>query len=122
LSLLAGGSLDFGLLSAAALGLALLMASFAAVGLFMSSLTAQPLIAAVSSFGLLLLLWIIDWAGKTGQADKASSLFSYLSIREHFESFTRGAISSTDLVYYLLLIVTALVMSIRRLDTYRLQH
>jgi ABC-2 type transport system permease protein len=122
LSLLAGGNLDFGLLGAALLGLGLLVASFAAIGLFMSSLTAQPLIAAVSSFGLLLLLWIIDWAGKSGQADKASGLFSYLSIREHFESFTRGAISSIDLVYYLLLIVTALVMSIRRLDAYRLQH
>ncbi|NNG13865.1 MAG: ABC transporter permease, partial [Gammaproteobacteria bacterium] len=27
-----------------------------------------------------------------------------------------------DLVYYLLLIMTALVLSIRRLDAYRLQH
>ncbi len=122
LSLLIGGSLDLGLLAAAMLGLLLLVASFAAVGLFMSALTEQPLIAAVSSFGLLLLLWIIDWAGKSGQAEQASSLFTYLSIRGHFESFTRGAVSSIDLVYYLLLIVTALVMSIRRLDAYRLQH
>lgn len=122
LSLYIGGSLDLGLLSAAMLGLCLLVASFAAVGLFMSALTEQPLIAAISSFGLLLLLWIIDWAGKSGQADQASGLFTYLSIRGHFESFTSGAVSSIDLIYYLLLIVTALVMSIRRLDAYRLQH
>ncbi|WP_126452519.1 ABC transporter permease [Sulfuriflexus mobilis] len=122
LSLLIGGSLDLGLLAAAMLGLGLLVASFAAVGLFMSSLTAQPLIAAMSSFGLLLLLWIIDWAGKAGQTDKVSGLFSYLSIREHFESFTRGAVNSVDLLYYLLLIGTALIMSIRQLDAHRLQH
>ena len=122
LSLYIGGNLDLGLLSAATLGLFLLVASFAAVGLFMSTLTEQPLIAAISSFGLLLLLWIIDWAGKTAQADQASNLFSYISIRGHFESFTQGAVNSVDLVYYLLLIATALVMSIRRLDAYRLQH
>ncbi len=40
------------------LGLALLMSAFAAAGLFVSSLTREPTIAAVGSFGLLLLVWL----------------------------------------------------------------
>ena len=114
LALLAGGGLDFGLLAAGLLGLMLLLASFAAVGLFMSTLTAQPTIAAIATFGVLLLLWIIDW--------KPGSDFAYLSILRHYEAMLRGVFNSADLVYYLLFIVTFIVLSIRRLDSYRLQH
>ncbi|MFP5345154.1 MAG: ABC transporter permease, partial [Gammaproteobacteria bacterium] len=72
LSLLLGGTLDSGQLAAAVLGLALLMAGFAAVGLYVSTLTRHPGIAAVGSFGILLLLSLLDWPG-------AGGLFSYLS-------------------------------------------
>ena len=67
LSLLAGGDLDLGLFAAGLLGLVLMLAALAAVGLFVSTLTQDPTIAAVGTFELLLLLWILDWAGaRTG--------------------------------------------------------
>ena len=55
LSLLAGTTLDLGKLTAGLAGLALLVAAFSAIGLFMSSLTEKPTVAAISTFGLLLL-------------------------------------------------------------------
>ncbi len=118
LSLYAGTTLDGGKLLAGLLGLVLLFSAFAAIGLYMSSLTEQPVIAAVTSFGLLLLLWIIDWSGGTGA--EASGLFRYLSLQAHLESFLKGIFSTADLVYYLLLIGLFLVLSIRRLDQQRL--
>lgn len=120
LSLLAGGSLDFGKFAAGLMGLVLLLAGFASAGLFMSTLTAQPTVAAVSTFGLLLLLWIIDWAGGTGAHH--SGLFSYLSLTRHYESLLKGMFNSSDVVYYLLFTFAFLVLSIRRLDAVRLQH
>jgi len=117
LSLLFAGSLDFGMLAAGVLGMTLLLASFAAAGLFMSTLTDQPTVAAVATFGLLLLLWIIAWAGSDG-----SSGLDYLSLSRHHTAFIKGVFDSRDLVYYLLFITTFLVLSIRRLDSYRLQH
>jgi len=63
LSLLLGGGLDPGLLFSGLLGLAFLLAGFAAVGLFMSTLTQHQLIAAMATFGALLLFWILDLAG-----------------------------------------------------------
>ncbi len=54
LSLYLGGRLDLGLLAANALGLLLLCGSFAAVGLYLSCLTAQPLVAAIGTFAVLL--------------------------------------------------------------------
>ena len=118
LSLYAGTSLDAGKLAAGLLGLALLLASFAAVGVFMSALTEQPVIAAISSFGLLLLLWIIDWSG--GGREEVTGLLHYLSLQTHLQSFLKGLFSSADLVYYLLLIATFLLLTIRRMDQQRL--
>lgn len=121
LSLLFGGNIDFGQFAAGLLGLALLLAGFAAVGLFMSTLTSQPTVAAISTFGILLLLWILDWAG-AAQIEQADNLFTYLSLVNHYEALLRGMFRSSDVVYYLLFIFTFLILSIRRLDAYRLQH
>ena len=118
LSLAAGTDLDFGKLAAGLLGLTLVLAAFAAIGLFMSALTGQPTVAAVTTFGLLLLLWIIDWAGN---ADAGNQL-AQLSMLRHYEPLLQGLFSSADVAYYLLLIVLFLGFSIRRLDADRLQH
>lgn len=122
LSLSVGANLDYGLLGAGLLGLLLLAAAMAALGLFMSSLTSQPLVAAVASFGTLMLLWILDWASGAGKAGEVSGLFAWLSLREHFATLLKGEFNSADVIYYLLFILTFLVLSVRRLDSYRLQH
>ncbi|MCW9024632.1 MAG: ABC transporter permease [Gammaproteobacteria bacterium] len=121
-ALLTAGSIDLGLLSAMILGLVLLLAGFTALGLYMSTLTLQPTVAAVSTFGALLLLWIVDWAGDKVGHESASGLLSYLSMLRHFESLGKGVFNSSDIIYYLLFITVFIVLSIRRLDADRLQH
>lgn len=121
LSLLVGGELDFGKLLSCLLGLALLLGGFAAIGLFMSTLTAQPTVAAVSTFGVLLLLWIVDWAASSGEGG-TSTVISYISMLRHYEPLLKGVFNSMDIVYYILFIITFLVFSIRRLDSERLHH
>lgn len=120
LSLMGGTTLDYGKLAGGLLGLTLLIGAFAAAGLYMSSLTEQPTIAAVSSFGLLLLLWIINWAGSSGE--QVSGVFSYLSLVGHYDALLKGLFNSTDVIYYLLFILTFLVLTIQRLDANRLPH
>lgn len=122
LSLLAGGTLDLGLLAACTLGLGLMLASYAAIGLLVSSLTAQPIIAAIVTLLVLMLLWILDWNSSGAQSEHVSSLFAYLSIREHFSALLKGAFNSSDVIYFLLLIGGCLILTIRRLDNFRLQH
>ncbi len=120
LSFAVGTHLDYGKLFSGVLGLGLLLGAFAAAGLFISTLTKQPVVAAVSSFGLLLLLWIISWAGRGD--DRFSPVFHYLSMLDHYSTLLGGAFDTSDVLYYVLFIVTFLVLSIRRLDAYRLQH
>jgi len=119
LSLLAVGELDWGKFSACLLALALLMAAFNALGLYMSAVASQPTIAAVGSFGTLLLFWIIDWAGSNN--GDGINLTEYVSIARHFENLLRGLINTTDIFYFVLFIAGFLILSIRRLDNDRLQ-
>jgi ABC-2 type transport system permease protein len=119
-SLAVGTSLDWGKLLAGMLGLLLLLASFAAAGLFFSSLTATPLIAAVSSFGFLLLLVVLYLSGTSEGA--SSELFKHVSHFTHFVPFLSGLFDTADLAYYLLFIVAFLVLAIRHLDNQRLQR
>jgi len=115
-SLLAAGRLDIGLLGANALGLLLMGGSFAAVGLYLSCLTAQPLIAAVGTFAVLLALWLINIATRD-----PDSLLHMFSLMRHFENFSKGIVAIPDLAYYLVLIALFLFLSIRRLDGDRLR-
>lgn len=117
LSLLAGTELDTGKLLSGLLGLALLMGAFTAIGIFMSSLTEQPTVAAISTFGLLLMLWIIDWAGNA--RNDTDSALAWLSMIGHYDSLLKGLFNSTDVAYYLLIIILFLGLSVRRLDADR---
>jgi len=116
LSLLAGGGLDFGLLAAGLLGLALLLGGFAAVGLFMSTLTQHQTVAAVSTFGMLLFFWLLDWS----RAGTGGGVLPYLSLLNHTEPFLKGLFDTRDVIYHLLFIGTFLALGVRRLDMDRL--
>ncbi len=119
-SLYVGTSLDWGKLLASVLGLILLLASFAAAGLFISSLVDQPIIAAVATFGFLLLLVVFYISGSSQSSH--SELFIYLSHFGHFLSFLRGIFDTADLAYYLLFIVGFLGLTIRKLTDEGLQN
>ncbi len=115
ISLRLGGALDFGLLLSNTLGLFLVTACFSALGLYISSLTAQPVIAAIGTLGVLLGLWLINLA-----ASEIDGWLQYFSLLKHFEQFNQGLIDTLSIAYFILFIVTFLVLTIRRLDGERL--
>jgi len=118
LSLYAGTSLDVGKLFSIFLSMLLLLGAFTSIGLYLSSLTENQTIAAVSTFGALLMLWMIDWLGDT--LGDGQTVIAYLSLLRHHQNLLEGVIHSTDIVYYLLLIVAFLVLTVRQLDRERL--
>ncbi|MFQ6021748.1 MAG: ABC transporter permease subunit [Acidiferrobacterales bacterium] len=118
LSLLAAAALDVGMVLSGVLGLTLVLGGFAAVGLFMSTLTQHPTVAAISTFGVLLLFWLLDWSGEG--LSEGGNWLAYLSLLNHYEPFLRGVFDSADAVYHLLFILTFVVLSVRRLDSDRL--
>ncbi len=119
LSLLIGGELDLGKFACNIFALSLLVAAFSSLGLYMSCIASHPTIAAIASFGLLLLLWILDWS--SGLKEQHSDTFQYLSILKHFQSIQSGLLNTVDVSYFLLFTCTFLILSIRRLENDRLQ-
>lgn len=118
LSLYLGTPADLGLIAVAMLGLFLLLTSFAAIGLYMSSLTRQPSTAAFSAFGILLLLWLLDWT-VTDDVTGPRAVFAYFSLFRHFQPFIQGQIIVADLAYFVLCCALFLGLSVRRLDAQR---
>ncbi len=115
LSMLAGGNIDLGLLVANLIGLTLLGCSFAAIGLFVSCLTTHPVVAAMLSLAVFLALWILNVAASNPQ-----SWLHMFSLLKRFDGFMNGAVNVSDVLYFVLLTSTFLVLAIRRLDSDRL--
>lgn len=111
-------NLDYGRIAAGLLGLFLLMMSFGAAGLFVSSLTREPTIAAVGSFGLLLIVWLISILGYNDSVP-FHGLINYLSLIGHYESLRRGIFDTSDALYYLLFTGLFLWLTVQRLDMER---
>ena len=118
LSLLPGTRLDMGQLFAGLLGLMLLVSSCAAAGLFVSSLCRSPTVAAIGTFGLLLLLWALSIAGNNASGS-AAEIFAYLSLMRHYDNLSDGVFDSVDVLYYLIVSGCFVVLTIWRLDAER---
>ena len=108
------GNPDPGPILSGYLGLFLMGASFLAVGIFASALTENQIIAAVISFGVLLVFWIMGATSSAGD-----SVFGYLSIINHFDNFAKGVIKVTDVTYYLSFTFLGLYLAYITLDSER---
>jgi len=92
------------------LGLFLMGAAFMGIGIFFSSLTENQIVAAVLTFGALLLFWILNWASYSASG-MWRDVLNYLSFFQHFDDMTRGILDTTDLVYYLSMVIFGLFLT-----------
>jgi ABC-2 type transport system permease protein len=100
------------------LGLLLLGGCFLSLGLLISSLTRNQIVAGVMTFGVFLLLWIVNWfADSVGPT--ARDVLNYLSITAHLEDFTRGILDTKHIVYYLSFITFGLFLTAKSVDSER---
>ncbi|MDB5811446.1 MAG: transporter permease [Betaproteobacteria bacterium] len=125
LSLLLGGRLDFGLFAGLVLGVVLLAACFCSIALYASCLTAQPFVASMIAFGILLGMLLAGETAADGLRGRGwtvpAELAQVLSPLKNFESFSKGVLDSYNFVCMLLLIAVFLILTIRRLDAARLR-
>jgi ABC-2 type transport system permease protein len=100
------------------LGVILLGATLIALGLFISSLAENQIVAAVVTFGLFLLLWVLD-VGVRGSTTWWGESLQYISILRHYDDFTRGVVDSSSVVFYLSATLLGIFLTLRSLDAMR---
>jgi ABC-2 type transport system permease protein len=109
---------EWGPLLTGYLGLVLMGAMFLAVGLFASSLTENQVVAAIVTFGVLLMFWIIGWTAEFA-GGPLGAVLTHLSILEHNDTFAKGVLDTKDIIYYVNFTVLALFLALRSLEARR---
>jgi len=94
--------------------MALLLAALAAIGVACSAFTAHPAIAATASILLVLGLFIIQLGAQAVGID--NGVINWLALPSHLEPLLRGLVSTTDVLWFVLVVVLALALATRRLN------
>jgi len=81
------------------LGLALVVVALTSIGFAVSTVTKSQVVAAVSTFVLFLMLYVVDWPAESTEGI-ARTFLKALSLPAHFEGFAKGNVSSVDVAYF----------------------
>jgi ABC-2 type transport system permease protein len=105
--------LDYGPVLSALFGMYLLLCALTAIGFYMSSLTTYPIVAAVASFTVLLVLVYIGRLWQ--QYDLIRDITYFLSLNNRVNKMIAGLITSKDVIYYLVIIFLFVSFTILKL-------
>ena len=109
---------EWGPLATGYLGLVLMGGMFLAIGLFASSLTENQIVAAIVTFGILLMLWVLGGTAEFA-GGPLGAVLTHLSILEHNDTFAKGVLDTKDIIYYVDFTVLALFLTLRSLEARR---
>ncbi len=98
------------------LGLFLLVSAMVSVGVFISSLTKTQLIAAVFTYGAVLLLWNLTWNEAAVPNDLLGAV-SQLCAYNHFEPFARGIVDLKDVAYFVCVTLFMFFLTMRSMES-----
>jgi ABC-2 type transport system permease protein len=108
------GSPDWGAIYSGYLGLLLLSSTLVAIGLVVSALTANQVIAAIVTIGILFTMWMIDTLASM-LPDALERILISFSLIARFTPFATGAMYTSDFAFFLSSTLLALFLAMRAL-------
>jgi ABC-2 type transport system permease protein len=111
---------DYGPIFGGYAGIFLLAAAFAAIGVLASALATSQVVAAVTTWSTLLLLWFIDYASALNLSAAMSEWLQHISFSVQYLDVIRGVLSSAAAIYFLGLVAICLVAAAQVLRLRRL--
>lgn len=103
------------------LGLILMAASILALGMFISSLTDSTILAAILTFALILLLWVIDLVA-TSISGPIGTALGHLSLVKNYTNLTQGILDTSSLVLFASYIAIGLFLTAQSIEAIRYQQ
>jgi ABC-2 type transport system permease protein len=110
ITILALGSIELGPVISGYIGLLLMGGAYIAIGIFASSLTENQIIAFITSFLIVLALFLMDKVLMYVPEGLASTV-EFLSVDYHFSNIARGVIDSRDIIYFVSLLGFSLLLA-----------
>ncbi|MCM1985368.1 ABC transporter permease [Lyngbya confervoides] len=114
-------AMSFGVFWLGHLGLVLMAAAILALGLFISSLTDNAIVAAVITYALVLLLFLID-SFATNIPGVLGEMLTHLSLLKHFTTLTQGILSGGSIALFLSYILLGIFLTAQSVDLFRFQQ
>lgn len=105
------GNVDHGSVIGGYAGLLLMSAAYVSIGIFASSVTNNQIVAFLFAlvigifFQILFEVMAFTFSGAVG------NVLSYLSMRAHFDSISRGVVDSRDIIFFVSIILAGLLLA-----------
>jgi len=100
------------------IGVLLLGSVLIALGSLISSLTENQIVAAVVTFGIFLVLWVLDVGARSSGGTFRAGL-RYISMLRHYNDFTMGVVDLASLVFFASVAAFLVFLTLRSLDSMR---
>lgn len=110
---------DWSVILGNVLGMLLMGSAFIAIGIFVSSLTESVVIAAVFSFVINILIFLVDTLASTISLTFVKNILSAISFLSRYTNFALGIISLTDVVFFITVTVLFLFLTDRVIEKRR---
>lgn len=105
------GPIDHGAVWSGYLGMILMSMAYTSIGLFASSITNNQIVAFLLALFISVFFLIIFDVLASSFTGTLGYFFNYLSLSTHYESISRGVLDSKDLIYFLSITITGLVLA-----------
>ena len=103
------------------LGLVLMASAILSLGMFVSSLTSSTIVAAIMTFGLVLLLWIVDALGSNA-GGAVAAIATHLSMIRHYNLLLQGVVDTGSLAMLASYIFLGIFLTAQSIETFRYQR
>lgn len=94
-------------------------AAMIAIGIFLSSLTQSQVVAAISTFGVSILLLVIDQLTSVVTDPTLQKLIGWVSFNSRYTPFTKGIFDVSSVVFFLSVVAVFIFLTARKLESRR---
>lgn len=102
-------------------GFILLCMAIISIGAFMSSLTESQIVAAISTYGILIVLMFLSNVVSSISNEALVNALLWISPMQRFSEFTMGILSLDSVIYYLSIIALFLFLTVTSFEKRRLK-
>jgi ABC-2 type transport system permease protein len=114
--LAAYSEVDWGPVASGYLGVLGIGALFLSIGVFASSISRNQIVAALSTFAMLMVLFSFGLLEGLFQGEVVKQTLGYMNLWQHMEEFSKGIVDTRHLVYYVSVTLFFLFLSARSLE------